>query len=126
MTTLAEYPRFLTKPRILVVDDEPLIALLMEDWLTELGCEVVGPAHSVRQGLELVPQGKLDGAFLDVGLPGEDVYTLASELDNHGVPFAFLTGKDRLDVRTKRHELVLEKPIDFAAVKTVLEKWCLR
>jgi CheY-like chemotaxis protein len=126
VTTLAEYPRFLTKPRILVVDDEPLIALLMEDWLTELGCEVVGPAHSVRQALELVPQGKLDGAFLDVGLPGEDVYTLASELDNHGVPFSFLTGRDRLAVRTKRPDLIMQKPIDFAALKTVLEKWCLK
>jgi DNA-binding LytR/AlgR family response regulator len=95
----------------------------MEDWLIELGCEVVGPARSVRHGLELVAAIKLDGAFLDVGLPGEDIYTLAAELVNQSVPFAFLTGKSGSDVGHFGHGIVLHKPVDLASVRSVLEKW---
>jgi CheY-like chemotaxis protein len=113
---------FLKAPRILVVDDEPLIALLMEDWLAELGCEVVGPVHTVRQGLQLVAHNDVDGAFLDVGLPGENIYTLATELDKQGVPFAFLTGADRSCVPDLAR-IVMQKPIDLSAVKAVLGKW---
>jgi CheY-like chemotaxis protein len=47
-------------PRILVVDDEPLVSMLVEDWLVELGCEVVGPARSLEQGLDMAGSAALD------------------------------------------------------------------
>ena len=70
-------------PRILVVDDEPLISMLVENWLDELGCEVVGPARSVADGLALAG-GQLDGAILDVNLGGDTCYPLANALRARG------------------------------------------
>ena len=79
-------------PRILVLDDEPLISMLMEGWLRELGCEVVGPARCVADGLSLAKSSKLDGAILDVNLAGEKCFSLAAALTQKGVPVAFATG----------------------------------
>src|SRR5262249_58729568 len=72
-------------PRILVVDDEPLISMLVEDWLTELGCEVVGPVRSAEDGLELA-NDRLDGAILDVNVAHGTCYSLANALHARGVP----------------------------------------
>lgn len=83
-------------PRILVVDDEPLISMLVENWLGELGCEVVGPARTVADGLALA-DGQLDGAILDVNLAGGTCYPLANALRLRGVPLAFATGDAGLD-----------------------------
>jgi DNA-binding response OmpR family regulator len=75
-------------PRILVVDDEPLVSVLIENWLTELGCEVVGPAHTVAEGLILADGGQLDGAILDVNIGNETCYSIARALRALGVPLA--------------------------------------
>ena len=83
-------------PRILVVDDEPLISMLVENWLGELGCKVVGPARTVADGLALA-DGQLDGAILDVNLAGGTCYPLANALRLRGVPLAFATGDAGLD-----------------------------
>jgi CheY-like chemotaxis protein len=78
---------------ILVVDDETLIAMLLEDVLLDLGCTVVGPAATVAQSLALVEGGRtLDGALLDINLRGELVYPVADVLAARGVPFVFITG----------------------------------
>jgi CheY-like chemotaxis protein len=78
---------------ILVVDDETLIAMLLEDVLIDLGCTVVGPAASVAQSLALVDGGRMiDGALLDINLRGELVYPLADVLRERGIPFVFITG----------------------------------
>ena len=107
-------------PRILVVDDEPLISMLVEDWLDELGCEVVGPARSVADGLALAG-GQLDGAILDVNLGGDTCYPLAKALLARGVPLAFATGDGGLDERQGfKNPILLPKPFDFEAVKLTL------
>ena len=85
-------------PRILVVDDEPLVSMLVENWLVELGCEVVGPARSVQQGLDIAGSAELDGAILDVNLAGKNSYLVAEALKRRGVPFAFTTGDGVIDV----------------------------
>ena len=85
--------------RILVIDDEPLISMLVEDWLTELGCEVVGPARTVQDGLDLIEKGALDGAILDVNLGSNKSFLVAEALRNRGVPFAFATGDGDIDRR---------------------------
>jgi DNA-binding response OmpR family regulator len=114
-------------PRILIVDDEPMISMLMEDWLTELGCEVVGPARSVRDGLDLVASGGLDGAILDVNLGGEDGYEVADALFRRSVPFALATGDIAGSAERGFGEaIVLQKPFDFEAVKAVLGKLLAR
>jgi DNA-binding response OmpR family regulator len=114
-------------PRILVVDDEPLISMLMEDWLAELGCEVVGPASSVEQGLDIAGNAQLDAAILDVNLAGNNSYALANALKQRGVPFAFATGDGSVDAAAGfANPILLPKPFDFEGVKTVLGKLLAR
>ncbi|MFZ2017213.1 MAG: response regulator [Methyloceanibacter sp.] len=109
-------------PRILVVDDEPLISMLVEGWLVELGCEVVGPARSVEEGLDLADDGELDGAILDVNLAGENSYSVASALQEKGVPFAFATGDGSLEANSGFDDpILLAKPFNFDGVKAVLD-----
>jgi CheY-like chemotaxis protein len=110
-------------PRILVVDDEPLVSMLVEDWLVELGCEVVGPARSVQQGLAIAGSAELDGAILDINLAGNTSYSVAETLKRRGVPFAFATGDVEIDKAAGFPDpIVLSKPFDFERVKTVLGK----
>jgi len=110
-------------PRILVVDDEPLISMLMEDWLVELGCEVVGPARSVQDGMDLAGSADLDGAILDLHLNGHKSYDVAAALRERGVPFAFATGDGQIDASAGfPNPILLSKPFDFDAVKNVVGK----
>lgn len=70
-----------------------MLAMMVEDLLTELGCEVVGPAASVAEALSLVAQqDRLDGAVLDVNLGSERVYSVAETLKEQCVPYVFVTG----------------------------------
>jgi CheY-like chemotaxis protein len=110
-------------PRILVVDDEPLVSMLVENWLAELGCEVVGPARSVQGGLDLASSADLDGAILDINLGGKNAYCVADALKQRGVPFAFATGDGAPEAGSGfDNPILLSKPFDFEAVKAVLGK----
>lgn len=108
-------------PRILVLDDEPMIAMLVQDWLQELGYETVGPAQTVSAAIDLLESAVLDGAILDVSLGNEDCYAVAERLQVRGVPFAFATGHGRnaIDARFK-DAAVLPKPFDFVMMQRVL------
>jgi DNA-binding response OmpR family regulator len=110
-------------PRILILDDEPLISMLVEGWLTELGCEVVGPARSVQEGLDFAGNAVIDGAILDVNLGGQNSYSVANALTLRGIPFAFATGDSGVDASSGfANPILLAKPFDFEGVKTVLGK----
>lgn len=105
-------PHVLSGRRILVVDDEPLVAMLVEDLLTEAGAQVVGPAATLAAGLDLLRTGAPDGAVLDVNLDGVLVYPLAEALARAGVPFVFVTGYGRLGVDAAfAGATVLHKPL---------------
>lgn len=81
--------------RVLVVEDETIVSLLLEDMLVDLGCEVLGPAASVAKALRLIRTdalGAIDTAILDVNVAGEEVYPVAEALAERHVPFAFTTG----------------------------------
>src|SRR5262245_19084283 len=79
-------------PRILVLDDEPLIALMIADWLEEQGLEVLGPAYSVTQALEILSSQAAHAAILDVSLGSSDSYEVADVLASRRIPFVFATG----------------------------------
>ncbi len=81
--------------RILVVEDEIMVAMLIEDVLGELGHRVAGLARSVREALAIIAAEPIDAALLDVNLEGEMVFPVAAELRARGVPFAFVTGYGR-------------------------------
>ena len=98
--------------RVLIVEDESLVALQLEDMLLELGCFVVGPAMRLRTAGELLDAGvAIDCAVLDVNVCGELVYPIADRLDELGIPFVFATGYGRKGVDERWTDVpVLQKP----------------
>ncbi len=98
--------------RVLVVEDEAMIALLIEDMLADLGCAVVGPAHGLAEGLEIARGAAgVDAALLDVNLNGESVFALADELRAQGVPMVFSTGYGDVALREiDKGAPVIQKP----------------
>lgn len=78
--------------RVIVVEDETLLAMLLEDMLAELGCEVLWTAHRVGMALELMAQSAPDAAVLDVNIAGDPVYPVAQALVERDIPFVFATG----------------------------------
>ncbi len=108
--------------RVLVLDDEPLIAIMLEDWLSELGHTVVGPAYNSASALRLLEAGGIDAAFLDLNLGAGNSHDVAAALGARSVPFAFITGAG--DARQPAFEdaPVLGKPFDFEAVRLTMAK----
>jgi CheY-like chemotaxis protein len=108
--------------RILVVDDEPLISAMTEDWLSELGHIVVGPAHNLAAALKLA-EADLDAAIVDVALGKDLSYPLADALSARGVPYALTTGygPDGIEPRYRTRS-TLGKPYEFAAFRRVVDE----
>jgi len=78
--------------KVLVVEDEYLVAALMEDMLASAGCVVAGPIPRLAQALDAASSEACDVAVLDVNLAGERVYPVADILAQRNVPFVFVTG----------------------------------
>jgi len=105
-------PSDLTGRRVLVVEDEMMIAMMVEDMLAELGCSVVGPAHALDAALDLArTESAIDAALLDVNLAGKPVFAVADALREKGVPAIFSTGYGDAGLRDiDRGAPVLQKP----------------
>ncbi|WP_349371908.1 response regulator [Salinarimonas sp.] len=82
--------------RVLLLEDEFIVALAAEDMLVELGAVVIGPAATVAEGLALA-DAPLDAAVLDVNMNGERSFAVARALRARGVPFVFATGYAEVD-----------------------------
>jgi CheY-like chemotaxis protein len=108
--------------RILVVEDEPLIAMLLVDWLRELGYEPTGPASTMSEALDLIVGSTPDAAIVDVSLNGECCYPVAHALRERDIPFVFATGHDEALGAPYAGAPILPKPFDFQAVKEVLAR----
>ena len=108
--------------RILIVEDEWLIAQDHAERLKDAGYQVVGPVPSVKAALELVTSDKIDCALLDVQLKGETSYAVADALRQHAIPFAFVTGYGlgEIPVRFAAVE-VLQKPATTSELKCVVD-----
>ena len=85
-------PAVLVGKRVLIVEDEILVALLIEDFLADFGCSTVGPCGSVAKALDAARTETFDLAVLDVNLAGEKVYPVAEVLAQRHIPFLFLSG----------------------------------
>lgn len=97
--------------RVLVVEDEAAISLLLEDMLLDFGCEVVGPAARLAAALEVAQNAELDLAILDVNVAGEPIYPVAEALHGRGIPFVFSTGYGSSGIKDAyRDRPVLQKP----------------
>lgn len=77
---------------ILIVEDEPLIAMMLEDFILSLGHEVTGSCDTVGSALQQIEQSEFDLAILDVNLKGESVWPVAAALRDKGTPFVLATG----------------------------------
>lgn len=98
--------------RVLVVEDEALVALQLEDMLAALGCSIIGPASRVEQALDLLDGEPVDAAVLDLNIAGELVYPVADVLGARGLPFIFATGYGAEGVsKPYRDRPVLQKPV---------------
>jgi CheY-like chemotaxis protein len=82
--------------RVLLVEDENLVALLLEDMLAELGHSVVGPVARFEKALEMARGEAIDLAILDVNINGKEAYPIAEALAARGIPFVFSTGYGKL------------------------------
>jgi DNA-binding response OmpR family regulator len=80
------------RQRILIVEDDYLLASLLAEVLDAAGWQVVGPVGHLAEALETVASEDFDAAVLDVNLGGQTVYPVAEVLEERNVPFAFLTG----------------------------------
>jgi CheY-like chemotaxis protein len=123
---MSETPGPLVGRRILIVEDEFIIAETMEEWLRRAGAEVIGPVPSVKQALKLIESQRdaLDGAVLDVNLGrGETAYPIADGLNERGVPYLFATGDVRIiDDPVHRDRPRLAKPVSMVQLCKALEK----
>jgi CheY-like chemotaxis protein len=113
--------RELSNRKVLVVEDEMMIAMLIEDMLDEFGCRLVGPATSVPRALELIAKEQVEVAVLDLNLDGKDTYAIADALCQKGVPFIFATGYGLTGVRGEyENRPVLQKPFQARELETAL------
>jgi DNA-binding response OmpR family regulator len=102
--------------RVLVVEDETLVAMLIEDYLTEFGCEVACCAARVSKGLQSLKCLEIDAAVLDVNVAGESVSPIAEVLDQRNIPFIFASGYGTRGLEPRwAGRPVLQKP--FSAVE---------
>ena len=111
---------------ILIVEDEPLIAMMLEDFLDSLGHNVVGTCESVEEALDWVGQGGFDVAIIDVQLKeGKQVWPVADRLAEEGTPFVLATG-GHIEPPPARHAdaPVLAKPYTIEAIEPALEQAC--
>jgi CheY-like chemotaxis protein len=124
MSSAVQPKEFLRGIRVLVVEDEEMIALALEDMLTDIGCEIVGPAFCLADAIRLASASSMDGGILDINLAGEKVYPVADILSARKIPFVFVTGYGVAGVRdSDRDKPVLQKPYRAARLTEIIKQW---
>ena len=109
--------------RILVVEDEALIALMLEDMVEGMGCAVTALAPRVALGVAMADSGNFDVAILDVNVAGENVEPVAERLASRGVPFIFATGYGEAGVPLRyRDRPVVAKPFRSEQLEAAIQK----
>ncbi len=111
--------------RVLVVEDEGLLTLLVEDMLAELGHEVVGTAACLGKALEMAQRHDVDIAILDLNINGRDTYPVAAALAARGIPFIFATGYTTERMREPYGNVpILQKPFQQDDLQKVIAETC--
>jgi CheY-like chemotaxis protein len=111
--------------RVLIVEDEMLVAMDIAGLLQDIGCRVIGPAGTLAAALPLAREEELDAAILDVNLENKGVEPVAAELARRNVPFVFATGYVREDLPPRfRDRPVLEKPFTREDIEAAIWAMC--
>jgi len=108
--------------RVLILEDEILVALMLEDMLTHLGFQVCGPAHTLSDARDLLQTNAFDAALLDANLAGESSLPFAGQLADRGIPFAFMTGYSQQATRHFPDVPILRKPYTQDQIAVTLRK----
>lgn len=106
---------------VLLVEDEAIVAMMLEDMLDEMGYAVIGPAMSVAGAMELLDSGPIDAAILDVNIGGDSSEPIARRLVSMAVPFAFATGYTSPPRGLMANVPLLPKPYSQAELKGVMD-----
>jgi CheY-like chemotaxis protein len=107
---------------VLVVEDEPLVAMLLVDFLEELGYAVAAQASSIEDGLARLEDTSFDVAILDVNLRGQPVWPIADALQEQGRPFVLATGYDGNQTKGRYPQAaILAKPYDLQSLRQSLD-----
>jgi CheY-like chemotaxis protein len=109
----------LARKRILIVEDEHIVAMLVEDLIIELGAEAVGPATTLETALDMAQSGDFDLAILDMNINGARSTDVALALKARGIPFVFATGYGAAE--DLGQAALLEKPFQIEQMKAALE-----
>lgn len=97
--------------RVLVVEDEPMIRLLLDDMLTDLGYTMAAEAGRIEEALTVAKDGQFDVAILDVNLNGQPISPVVDILTARGVPFVFVSGYARRGIPEQHSTIpLLQKP----------------
>lgn len=115
----------ITPRNVLIVEDEPLISMMLEDFLDSLGHNIAGICESVPEALSRLDEGGFDLAILDVNLKGERIWPVADRLLAMGVPYILATG-GHIDPPPAAHASapVLSKPFTIDAIEPALCEAC--
>jgi CheY-like chemotaxis protein len=126
-TQVAERPSMASseRPRIVVVEDEAMIAMMIEDMLEDMGCVVAGSFGDLGSAMRWVSghEGDFDAALLDVNLGGETVFPVADLLHEQGKPFGFVTSYTNIPQARVYEAKVLNKPISQNDLQALVESF---
>jgi len=119
-----EKQRELEGVRVLIVEDDAMLAMALEMALSDLGCEIVALASNLADAVPLAAEVAVDGAILDVNLAGEMIFPVADILTARGIPFIFATGYGSDGLRDcDRDRPVLQKPYQMGTLAKVARQW---
>jgi CheY-like chemotaxis protein len=113
----------MSEPRVLIVEDEAVIAMALEMFLEELGARVVATAGNIQDALNKATTEEFDLAFLDINLNGQKAHVLPGVLERRHKPFAFVTGYGEQGVLDAHADApVVTKPFSRASISAALDK----
>ncbi len=109
--------------RVLVVEDEAMIAMLVEDMVLDFGSEVVGPVANMQEAIRLAQSAELDAAILDINVGGTVIFPVADILTERGIPLIFATGYGSKGLPARfQDNPTLPKPFSYQSLSEVLRK----
>ncbi|HVJ55777.1 MAG TPA: response regulator [Aliidongia sp.] len=112
-----------SKRRVLLVEDEGMIAMLIEDLLIDIDCEVAATAAQLDEAVKAAETGAFDFAIVDVNLSGKSSYPVAAILKSRGIPFLFATGYGTHGLSADYAETpTLQKPFMRADLSAAVER----